>query len=77
MLGMFTVPVPGRLLTESPSRAGTGSDPAYMAQMLSKIPLGRFAEVDHIAGLAAFLVGPQGATITGQVIPVDSGLTAL
>jgi NAD(P)-dependent dehydrogenase (short-subunit alcohol dehydrogenase family) len=68
---------PGRLLTNSPSRAGSGADPIYMANMLSKIPLGRFAEIEHIAALAAFLCGPNGASITGQVIPVDGGLTAM
>ena len=67
---------PGRLLTDSPSRAGSGSDAAYMANMLSKIPLGRFADIDHIAALAALLLGPNGASVTGQVIPVDGGLSA-
>ena len=67
---------PGRLLTNSPSRAGSGTDAAYMANMLSKIPLGRFADVEHIAALAALLLGPNGASVTGQVIPVDGGLSA-
>jgi NAD(P)-dependent dehydrogenase (short-subunit alcohol dehydrogenase family) len=67
---------PGRLLTDSPSRAGSGSDAAYMANMLSKIPLGRFADIEHIAALCALLLGPNGASITGQVIPVDGGLSA-
>lgn len=67
---------PGRLLTDSPSRAGSGSDAAYMANMLSKIPLGRFADIEHIAALAALLLGPKGASITGQVIPIDGGLSA-
>lgn len=67
---------PGRLLTDSPSRAGTGNDAKYMAGMLAKIPLGRFADVDHIAGLTAFLCGPEGASVSGQVISVDGGLTA-
>lgn len=67
---------PGRLLTDSPSRAGSGSDAAYMANMLSKIPLGRFADIQHIAALAALLLGTNGASVTGQVIPVDAGLSA-
>ncbi|WP_430330817.1 SDR family oxidoreductase [Rhodococcus sp. ACT016] len=36
-------------------------------------PLGRVGEVEDIAGLAAFLLGPQSAWITGQVINVDGG----
>ena len=67
---------PGRLETDSPSRAGTGSDAAYMGKMLSKIPLGRFATGEDVAAMAAFLVGPGGQSITGQVISIDGGLTA-
>ena len=67
---------PGRLLTDSPSRVGSGSDAAYMANMLSKIPLGRFADIQHIAAMTALLLGPNGASITGQVIPIDGGLSA-
>ncbi|MCL2536631.1 MAG: SDR family oxidoreductase [Nocardiaceae bacterium] len=36
-------------------------------------PLGRVGEVEDIAGLAAFLLGPQSSWITGQVINVDGG----
>lgn len=68
---------PGRLLTDSPSRAGTGSNEAYLANMLSKIPLGRFATAEDVASMAAFLIGPGGYSITGQVFPVDGGLTAM
>jgi NAD(P)-dependent dehydrogenase (short-subunit alcohol dehydrogenase family) len=67
---------PGRLETDSPSRAGTGSDAAYMGKMLSKIPLGRFATGEDVAAMAAFLVGPGGRSITGQAIPIDGGMSA-
>ncbi len=67
---------PGRLETDSPSRAASGSDAAYMGKMLSKIPLGRFATGEDVAAMAAFLVGPGGQSITGQVIPIDGGLSA-
>lgn len=67
---------PGRLETDSPSRAASGSDAAYMGKMLSKIPLGRFATGEDVAAMAAFLVGPGGSAITGQVIAIDGGLTA-
>ncbi|NUU24604.1 MAG: SDR family oxidoreductase [Streptomycetaceae bacterium] len=36
-------------------------------------PLGRFGEVEDIAALAAFLVGPESTWLTGQVINVDGG----
>ncbi len=67
---------PGRLNTESPSRAGTGSNKAYMEAMLKRIPMHRLATVEEIAGAVAFLAGPFAGAITGQVIIVDGGLTA-
>lgn len=67
---------PGRLDTASPSRQGSGSDPAYMAAMLKRIPLRRLATADEVAGAVAFLAGPAAASITGQTIVVDGGLTA-
>lgn len=67
---------PGRLITDSPSRQGSGSDSAYMKGMLSKIPLGRFATAEETAATVAFLAGPGAGSITGQTIVVDGGLTA-
>ena len=42
-----------------------------------QIPLGRFAAPHEVAALAAFLMGEGGAYITGAVLPVDGGLTAM
>ena len=39
------------------------------------IPLRRVAEPDDIAGVIAFLLGPEARYVTGQVIAVDGGLT--
>jgi 3-hydroxybutyrate dehydrogenase len=41
-----------------------------------KQPTGRFIAADHVASLIAFLCGPEGADITGAVLPIDGGWSA-
>jgi NAD(P)-dependent dehydrogenase (short-subunit alcohol dehydrogenase family) len=67
---------PGRMETASPSRAGTSSDPAYMQAMLARIPLRRLATAEEVAAAACYFASPQAASITGQVLVLDGGLTA-
>lgn len=49
---------------------------AYRDKMEGQIPAGRFAKPEEVAGLAAFLMSPPAAYITGTVLPIDGGLTA-
>jgi 3-oxoacyl-[acyl-carrier protein] reductase len=42
-------------------------------QTLDRIPLGRWAEPEEIAGAFVFLASGAGGYITGQVLPVDGG----
>jgi NAD(P)-dependent dehydrogenase (short-subunit alcohol dehydrogenase family) len=67
---------PGRLDTPSASRAARTTDPTYMAAMLARIPLGRLATVEEVAAAVCYLASPQAASITGQVLILDGGLTA-
>jgi NAD(P)-dependent dehydrogenase (short-subunit alcohol dehydrogenase family) len=67
---------PGRMETASPSRAGTGSNPGYMAAMLARIPLHRLVTAEEVAEAIVYLGGPAAAAITGQVLVMDGGLTA-
>jgi len=67
---------PGRMNTPSPSRAATGSDPNYLKAMLERIPLHRLTTVEEVAAAVAFLAGPEAASISGQVLVIDGGITA-
>jgi NAD(P)-dependent dehydrogenase (short-subunit alcohol dehydrogenase family) len=57
-------------------RAGSGAlAEAQWAQALARIPMHRLATPDDIAGTIAFLLGPDAAYLTGQVLHVDGGLS--
>lgn len=49
---------------------------AHREKMEQQIPARRFARPEEIGAVAAFLMGPQAAYITGATIPVDGGLSA-
>ncbi|MCQ9472139.1 SDR family oxidoreductase [Pseudomonas alliivorans] len=48
-------------------------DPARSATPPNKPPSGRFVQPEEIAGLAAFLLGPDAGSITGQSLVVCGG----
>lgn len=47
---------------------------ALMAEWVENIPMGRAGTGEDVAGLVAFLAGPDATYITGQTINVDGGL---
>ncbi len=65
---------PGYVVTEN-NRA-LREDPERMRELLSRIPAGRFAEPDEIAGAAVFLASPAASYVNGSVLVVDGGWLA-
>lgn len=44
------------------------------AEILSQVPLGRYASPEEVAAAVRYLASPEAAYVTGAVIPVDGGL---
>lgn len=58
--------------------ASTIGEAAYETPEYMRLnPLGRFATVEEIAALIAFLVSPKATYLTGLTVPVDGGDAAL
>ncbi|XP_070581193.1 L-xylulose reductase-like [Ptychodera flava] len=49
------------------------SDPAKGGPMLSRIPLGRFPEVEDVVNSIVYLLSDKAAMVTGSCLPVDGG----
>jgi NAD(P)-dependent dehydrogenase (short-subunit alcohol dehydrogenase family) len=49
---------------------------AYMTAMLLRIPLHRLATAEEVASAVCWLASPQAASVTGQTVVIDGGLTA-
>lgn len=65
---------PGSVRTEM--TAARYAQPGVLAAREARIPLGRVAEPEDVAGAVAFLCSADAAYITGQTIVVDGGWTA-
>jgi NAD(P)-dependent dehydrogenase (short-subunit alcohol dehydrogenase family) len=65
---------PGWIRTEL-SRA-TRENPEFNNKIIARIPGGKWAEAEDLAGTAIFLASPASRLITGVTIPVDGGYTA-
>jgi NAD(P)-dependent dehydrogenase (short-subunit alcohol dehydrogenase family) len=48
-----------------------------LARSQARIPLGRFGKPEEVAAVALFLASEQASYVTGAIIPMDGGSTAV
>ena len=66
---------PGSIMTDI--LKGIATDQAAKNRLLSRTPLGRVADPDEIAAIAAFLASKDASYITGETMYADGGRLAL
>ena len=52
------------------------NDPVKYQEFVKNLPIGRWGELDELAGLVVFLASPASSFITGSSIFIDGGWTA-
>jgi NAD(P)-dependent dehydrogenase (short-subunit alcohol dehydrogenase family) len=67
----------GPTLTRTPLAAALTASPQLADGIARQHPLVRLGEPEDLAGAAAMLLGPDGRFITGQVMHVDGGRSAV
>ena len=67
---------PGIIYTPLANDELTGPRGAGYRRMLELSPVGRGSTPDEVATVAALLMGPDGAFITGSDVLMDGGVTA-
>ncbi len=60
----------------TPGTAERLDDPEVAADILARIPAGRFASTTDVAAAVLYLASPSAGMVTGTVLPVDGGWTA-
>jgi len=65
---------PGWIKTEI-TRPGR-ENPDFNRKVLERLPIGRWAEPEELAGAAIFLASPAAGLVTGAILPVDGGYSA-
>jgi NAD(P)-dependent dehydrogenase (short-subunit alcohol dehydrogenase family) len=66
---------PGSVMTEMLTAVAKNREAKH--RMMSRTPLGRFAEPEEVASVAVFLASDEASYITGETIFVDGGRLAL
>jgi len=60
----------------TPGTAERLDDPAFAADVLAQIPVGRFGSTTDVAAALLYLASPAAGLVTGTVLRVDGGWTA-
>jgi NAD(P)-dependent dehydrogenase (short-subunit alcohol dehydrogenase family) len=66
---------PGFIVTEQSARSR--ADPAHVASVSARTPLGRWGEPGDIAGTVLFLASSASRFVTGACLPVDGGYSVV
>jgi 3-hydroxybutyrate dehydrogenase len=74
--GTSETPVHEEALQAVMAAEGVSRDEAERRFFAGRQPSGRFVGAANVASLIAFLCGPEGADITGSVLPIDGGWSA-
>lgn len=74
--GSSPTPAIEQRFAEFMAKEGLPREQAEKAFMGSRQPSGRFVAPQRVAGLVAFLCGPDGADTTGSAISIDGGWSA-
>jgi NAD(P)-dependent dehydrogenase (short-subunit alcohol dehydrogenase family) len=60
----------------TPGTAERLDDPAFLAEVLARIPIGRVGTTADVAAAVVFLSSRASGLVTGSILPVDGGWTA-
>ncbi len=60
----------------TPGTAARLDDPAYLATVVDRIPLGHVGTIRDVSGAVVYLASEAGALVNGSILAVDGGWTA-
>lgn len=72
----ITVNAVAPTFVRTPGTAERLDDPAFAADVLAQIPVGRFGTTSDVAAAVLYLASPAAGLVTGSVLRVDGGWTA-